>query len=304
MLAEWKGIHLALVRADCLDTSAPDYLIEGIIPSVGIGFVWGPSRVGKSLLVNGEMALSVVNGVEFFGRATTQGSVVVCLGEGLYDAGVRKHARIAREHSDRMAIAEHIASDARDAGRGIEWLEMQPEYSDDGLFYMTEPFVLPLEANGEPSPSLRAAVGALQQIPDLKLVILDSLGDFTPSLSISNDASANRIIQGMKLLARELDCVVLAVAHPLRDGSRMLGAGRLFNAADFVIRVQSDPARPGMLQEATVSCDKNKYGPMFKPFGYEIMPYSWHEPDGTAVQSATVREREEPEPPALLRRVV
>jgi hypothetical protein len=133
----------------------------------------------------------------------------------------------------------------------------------------------------------------LRQIPDLQLVILDSLSDFTPSLSISNDASANRIVQGMKMLSRELDCAVIAVAHPIGDGSRMLGAGRLFNAADFVIRVQPDAGSGSSFESATVSCEKNKYGPMFEPFGYEIVPCAWEE-CGVLIETATVRQPEAP----------
>jgi hypothetical protein len=271
-----------------------------MIPLVGAGFIWGASRAGKSLLTNGELALAITNGTPFFGRQVAQGSVAICLGEGLYDAGVRKQARLAREQNDRVAIAAQLAEDLESLDAAKVWLDEQTPYTDDGLFYMTEPFILPLENQGNPSQSLRAAADALRQIPDLQLVILDSFSDFTPSLSISNDASANRAIQGMKYLVRELDCVVLAVAHPVGNGSKMLGAGRLFNAADFVIQVQPDNAVGRGIPGATVVCEKNKYGKMFEPFSYYIEPCAWYQDyeddDGTPtgeqvlVESATVRQ--------------
>jgi hypothetical protein len=295
---------MPLVRADELDTSPPEYLIEGLIPFIGTGFIWGESRWGKSLLTNGEMALAIANGTDFFGRDTVQGSVAVCLGEGLYDAGIRKTARLAREQSDRAAIAEQIDRNLG-AGAGVDWLERQTPYTDDNLYYMTEPFVLPLDNGGTPTRTFTSALDSLRRIPNLSLVILDALSDFTPSLSISNDASANRIVQGMKLMARELDCVVLAVAHPTRDGGRMLGAGRLFNSSDFVIKIEPEhgASSTSPFRSATVSCEKNKYGKPFEPFGYEIVPCSWEDqdidldghPTGTAtlVQTATVRSLED-----------
>jgi len=267
----------------------------------GTGFIWGESRWGKSLLTNGELALAIANGTEFFGRQTVQGSVAVCLGEGLYDAGVRKQARLAREQADRFKMTAQLVQDYGSEERAKRWLDELPEYTDDNLHYMTEPFVLPLDNGGRMTASLRQAIDALKQIPDLALVILDALSDFSPSLSISNDASANRVVQGMKMMARELDCVVLAVAHPVRDGSRMLGAGRLFNSADFVMKMEPD-GRTGGVQTATVSCEKNKYGRPFEPFGYQIEPCAWMDdvldeeglPTGerVRVESATVRPRE------------
>jgi hypothetical protein len=293
---------MPLVNAEHLDTSAPEFLVEGMIPLTGTGFIWGESRWGKSLLTNGELALAIANGTKFFGRATVQGSVAVCLGEGLYDAGVRKQARLAREQDDRFKIAAQLGVEHGDVEAAKLWLDEQVPYNDDNLFYMTEPFVLPLDNGGEPTRSLRAAIDALSQVPNLALVILDALSDFTPSLSISNDASANRIVQGMKMMARELDCVVIAVAHPTRDGSRMLGAGRLFNSSDFVMKVEPDGRTPRGYQAAVVACEKNKYGPPFEPFGYYIDPCAWHEPVLDAegmptgeldlVQSATVRPRD------------
>jgi hypothetical protein len=281
---------MPLVKAYDLDTSPPEFLVEDVIPFTGTGFIWGESRVGKSLLTNGELALAIANGMDFFDKKTVQSSVAICMGEGLYDAGVRKLARLAREQQDRHEIAEELLRTTGDPDKVARWLEELPSYTDDNVYYMTEPFVLPLDNGGARTSSFRSALSALKQLPDLGLVILDSLADFTPSLSISNDASANRIVQGMKMMARELECVVLAVAHPLRDNSRMLGAGRLFNSSDFVIRIEAEGA---VGTGATVSCEKNKYGKPFEPFGYTIEECAWNDEDsGAIIETATIRPRQ------------
>ena len=290
---------MSIIKSEDLETSPPDFLVDGIIPLTGIGFLWGPSRFGKSLLVNGELALAIANGTEFFGRETAPGKVIVCLGEGLYDAGVRKTARLAREQSDRAAVARERAGRYGD-DQAKQWLDTLPAYTDDNLQFMTEPFILPMANGGEPTQSMVQAIDSMRQVKDLQMVILDSFSDFTPSLSISNDASANRSVAGMKLLARELDCVVLAVAHPTQKGGKMLGAGRLFNAADFVIQVQpEDSYGRDAPRGATVVCEKNKYGKPFEPFGYHIESCAWNEPllddddlptgETMLVESATVR---------------
>ena len=266
-----------------MDLTPPRYLVEGMIPEgPSIGFVWGPSRAGKSLLVNVEMALAVVNGAEFAGRKTSEGSVAIVFGEGKYDAGIREQARLARGDADREAVAKNLQEPERS-----KWLEENPEWHDDGLYAITAPFEVPLSSHGEPTFSLKVAIASLSQIPDLKLVILDALSDFT-NLSISNDTSANRVVQGMKMMARELGCVVLAIAHPNYNDKRMRGP-RLFNAADFVIRIMPDDDEDGV---ATVVCEKLKCGAPWAPFSYRIEPtaiYVEDDGDEVVVPSATIR---------------
>src|SRR5215467_356582 len=126
---------MPLVNADDLDTSPPEFLVEGMIPLTGTGFIWGESRWGKSLLINGELALAIANGTKFFGKRTVQGSVAICLGEGLYDAGVRKQARLAREADDRVKIATSLVSEGYTEDQAKRWLDSLPPYTDDALFY-------------------------------------------------------------------------------------------------------------------------------------------------------------------------
>lgn len=297
-----------LINADQLDTSPPEWLADGIIPLVGAGFVYGKRHWGKSLVVDQELGLDVANGEDFFGHKVKKGSVVVCLGEGLYDAGVRKQARLAREQQDRNTEAARIAAEQGYEAAG-QWMAEQPPYTDESLFIITEPFTLPFGpgAGGEMHPSLRQVITQLKQIPDLQLVVLDSFADFADGLSISNDTSASRAIKGLKAMVRELDCCVIAVAHPTEDGKKMLGAGRLGNAADFVIRIEPDEGTaPGEPQTASLVCEKNKYGPKFEPFGYRIEPAAWFEPardeetgeliegaDPVLITSATVRPHDD-----------
>src|ERR1700751_2313805 len=121
-----------IIDADKLGKGPPGGLGRGRAPRVGIGFWYGPRYTGKSLAVDVELALAVANGVPFFGRETVHGTSIVCFGEGLYDAGVRKVARLAREQSDRVAYAAQIAvAHGDDVAKA--WLSQQKPHTDDNL---------------------------------------------------------------------------------------------------------------------------------------------------------------------------
>jgi hypothetical protein len=279
----------SLINADQLDISPPEWTVDGLIPRVGLGIAHGPSYTGKSLVFDNELALAIANGTEFLGRATVHGSVVVALGEGLYDAGVRLEGRLARQRRDNEEMLAAIEDgEEREAARAA-----LPPYDSERLFIQTQPFTVPVKQDGTPSDSMAHALAQLRVIPDLELLVLDAMSDFSGGLSISNDSSANRYVLGLKMLVRELDCVVLVIGHNTADGKKMIGAQRLFNASDFVIEVIPDDTAPGELKSATLACRKSKYGPEFEPLSYLIEPLEWttEDEDGepVLVTSAAVR---------------
>jgi AAA domain len=307
---------MSLINAAELDTSPPEWLVgdnsgtgpPGILPRIGTGFVWGKRTAGKSLSFGIDLSLAISNGVPFLGHPTIKGKVVYCLGEGLYDLGCRKQARLARQaRDDTLAIAAVAEREGDEAARAFA--ASLPAYTDDNLFVITEPFTIPLSANREPSRSLQQAINAIKALnpgPDapedelcVELVIIDAIADFT-GRSLSNDASANLIAAGLKTMARELDCFILAIAHPTAKGDRMLGADRILNSADVEVEIMPDENNaPGSPKTASVIAHKSKYGALFETVGYRIEGCEWDEPeideDGNPtgetvrVRSATIR---------------
>ena len=281
---------MALINACQLDTSPPEWTVDKIIPRVGLGILHGPSYWGKSLVADNELALAVGNGTRFFGQPTVQGNVVVALGEGLYDAGQRLEGRLARQQQDNALLLAAITDDTeREAARAA-----LPDFTSERIIIETQPFAVPVKPDGSPSDSLAHTIARLRVIPDLELIILDAMSDFSGGLSISNDTSANRFVLGLKMLVSELNCVVLVVGHNTSDGKKMLGAQRLYNASDFVIEVVPDDTLPTELKSATLVSRKSKYGPEFEPVSYFIEPLMWttETEDGPViVTSATVRQQ-------------
>lgn len=293
---------MTLINADQLSTEPQKWVVRDVIPEVGFGFAHGPSTIGKSLAFGTDLGLAVANGVPWLGNNTIKGCVVYALGEGLYDAGLRKQARLAREHKDRMLAAAD--PEIRGNLTAEEYLASLPPYTDERLFFETTAFAVPIartDQEGQTTMSLARAVAAMSVIPELALVILDATSDFAGGLSISNDTSASRYVAGLKWMVEKLDCAILVIGHDTADGKRMLGAGRLFNAADFVIAIQKENDITG-IPAATITSQKSKYGSGFAPMSYQIEQVQWDEPirdaDGNptweteVVSTATVRLRE------------
>ena len=252
-----KGIGKVIIsHVEDLETREPDWLVDGMIPRKGIGFVWGPSYSGKSLLVNSELTMMIANGLPFAGHRTKQGPVIIIFGEGGDDYQVLSHARIERQVRDREALKRSLSDEDRDM--------YFPEISDcDNIGVSYRTFDIPLGYHGEPTISLKAMVSGLKSIKP-SLIILDTITDFS-ELSISNDASANRVVQGMKYMAAELDCAILAVAHPTYNDKKMRGP-QLFNKADFVWRLIPDEDKKG----GVVVCEKVKRAEPFVPFSFSL----------------------------------
>ena len=300
---------MTTINASLLDTSPPEYLVEGMLPDMGTGFFYGGSYIGKSLVAI-ELCLAIANGTPFFGHETTQGAAVWGIGEGLQGAGPRVMARLVRERTDRRLRAAGIAArDGQDAAD--EWLGSLPPYTDERMFVRTAAFNLPFTAGtpGEPTEELRQAATEWSMIPDLRLAVLDTARRFS-SLSLSNGTSANRFMQGMSWLAAQLQCTVLAIAHPVSKGRNETGlpGDTLYGASDFVWFGQAAEDSTADAPRALIIAEKLKDGTLFKPMSYSLQPVQWRQPptdretgaeipgaELIVVRSATVRQDEDPQ---------
>lgn len=301
---------MTLVHASRLDTSPPEYTVEAMLPDMGVGFGYGNSYTGKTMVLGIELCLAIANGVPFFGRESVYGSAAWCLGEGLPDAGVRIKARLIREAHDRQLQAAQIARKDGDAA-AQEWLAALPTYSDDRMFVKTTAFQVPFIAANEPPEDLQQAARELGLIEDLRLVVLDTARRFS-SLSLSNGTTSNRFMLGMSWLAAQLQCTVLAIAHPVSKGRGEVGlpGDTLFGASDFVWRFQSADDSTPDAPAAMIIAEKVKSGPLFDPIPYELERIKWRQPptdpetgediqgaELLEVKSATVRQRESRQAP-------
>lgn len=264
---------MTLMNARDLDTSAVRYVVDQMFYETGGGFVHGPSGAGKSYAFLTKLALDVANGAPFFGHKTVRGNVVVALGEGVSDAGIRTKAQLA-QHAEEVAdrYAEILASEGQDAAD--EFAAAQLPYTDEGVIVEDAPFSIPFE-KGKPSVSLQRFIASVEGA-EPALVIYDAMADFCGDApSITNDSTANRFSMGVKYMVDQLNCFVLGIGHDTEKGDKMLGAGRFKNAADVMIGVK--PGN-GDGEVSGVVSEKAKASTKFRSFSYTAVPKEWDEP--------------------------
>lgn len=307
-----------VVGYEDLDTSPVTWLVDGIIPDgTGIGFLWGASWSGKSLVAIG-MSLDIGNGRPFMGHPVTKGRVVYLCGEGMKGIGRRAKARILRQEADDTEAIARVAMEQGDEA-AREFAACLGPYTGDNFKVLPGAFPMHFtQQRRQPTDELQDVMNDLQLMntpgpgddpeafPYISLVVLDSLENFSGELSISNRSSANRIAKAMHWMSGKLGCFVLAVAHPVADGSHMAGSNRLFATADVVIKVEPAEVAEGDQPSATVSCEKSKDEKGFPSFGYRVCTHVWDEPvlddddqptgETEEVTSATVRLIEDEQP--------
>lgn len=261
-----------IINAARLETSRVPSVVEGMFPKVGSGIVHGPSSSGKSYAFLTKLALDVANGAPFFGHETVQGTVVIALGEGLQDAGIRIKAQLA-QHAEEVAARYAEILDAEGQDAADEFAAQQRPYTDQFLVVETNSFDMPLE-NGKASVSMQQFLSLIEGV-NPALVIYDALADFAGDASIVSESSANRYVAGIKHLVAELNCFVLGIAHDTAKGDKMIGSGRFKNAADVMMGIKP---QQGEMPVSTVIAEKVKYGKLGRAFSYTAQEKSWDEP--------------------------
>lgn len=267
-----------LIHASALDTSPPEYLVEGMLPDFGTGFIYGASYTGKSFVAGVKLCLAIANGTPYLGHRTVQGSAVWAIGEGLQDAGPRIRGALVDEHGLRHAQAAQIAQ-KQGQEAADEWLASLPPYADDRMYVYKKAFQVPFTASNDPTAELRRAAEELSLVEDLRLIVLDTARRFS-SLSLSNGTSSNRFMMGMTWLAAQLRCTVAAIGHPVMKGRGETGlpGETLFGASDFVWRVQAGEDSTADEPNGLILAEKVKSGDLFKPIAYDLVPVAWKQP--------------------------
>src|SRR5262249_59195827 len=70
---------------------APNYLVKGILPRVGLGVAWGPPKCGKSFLTF-DLVMHIACGRPYRGRPVRQGPVIYLALEGSFGFAGRVEA--------------------------------------------------------------------------------------------------------------------------------------------------------------------------------------------------------------------
>jgi AAA domain len=190
-------------------SKAPAYLINGLIPRVGLTVVWGSPKSGKSFVIS-DLMMSVALGWEFRGRKVIQGPAVYCAFEGA--DGFGKRAAAFRQHyglSDDLNVPFYLVSARMDFIRD----------------------------HAELLAAIRLALGKIKPVA----VVLDTLNRSLAG-SESNDEDMARYVKAVDAVREELNCAVIVVHHCGVDTSRPRGHSSLTGAVDAQLVVKHDRA--------------------------------------------------------------
>mgnify|MGYP001089580389 CR=1 FL=1 len=201
----------------------PRYLVKGVLPSRGLGLVWGPPKQGKSFWTC-DIAAHVAMGWQYRGRRVKKGIVIYCVLEGQSGFEARK-----------AAMEQELL-------KGVDPREVPL-------------FIMPVKMNlvaqrGELIKLIREELG--DDVP--AMVVVDTLNRSFEG-SESDDESMTRYIKAADEITDTFDCLTLVVHHSGWDTSRARGHSALIGAIDVEISVKK--SEDGKQVVSRVECMKD-----------------------------------------------
>ena len=199
-----------LTRFDQLKLStAPPYLVKGLIPRSGLVVIWGPAKSRKSFWTF-DLAAHVALGWPYRDRKVKQGTVVYLVLEGAHGIGARVEAFRQRY------LAEQTGS-----------IPM----------YLVPTRLDLIEECGTLINEIRAQTADEPPV----LIVVDTLNRSLNG-SESRDEDMSRYIQAADAVREAFKCTVALVHHCGIEGTRPRGHTSLTGAADAQIAIKCDPA--------------------------------------------------------------
>lgn len=194
------NLRYRLLSSDDLRALPPlSWCVRGVLPSVGLAALYGPSGSGKSFLAL-DMAAAIAEGARWFGRRVVATPVVYCALEG--EAGFRLRVQAWERHNGRPLPAA---------------LRMVLQ-----SLTLTKPQDIKDLATVSPA-------GAL--------IFIDTLNRAAPTADENSSKDMGQILEAAKALQREVGGLVLLIHHTGKDenaGAR--GHSSLFAALDAAIK--------------------------------------------------------------------
>lgn len=184
----------------------PSWLIPGLLPSHGIGMLYGESGSFKSFLAL-DMALSLAFGIPGqWGAPPVKNDVLFLAGEGP------------------VATAKK---------RWPSWMEWQSiEFRNDHRFFIMPE--VPLYTDSVAWENVKIDLAELKAKP--ALIVIDTLSRLITGLDENSAKDASMITKFMEQLARYYECCVLALHHTGKDQNKgARGSSAFFANMDFAI---------------------------------------------------------------------
>lgn len=181
------------------------WVVRGVMPSTGLGAIYGPSGSGKSFLAL-DMCAAISEGTSWFGHRVEQTPVIYVALEG--EGGMKLRVQAWEQHHDRQLSNE------------MRWILQS--------FNITE------------KQDLAELIAAIQSIHTKSaVVVIDTLNRASPTADENSSKDMGAIIEGAKTIQTMLGGLCILVHHTGKDlGKGMRGHSSLFAALDASIEVK------------------------------------------------------------------
>ena len=196
-------------------STAPPYIVRGMIPRLGVVVVWGKPKCGKTFWVF-DLEMHVALGWPYWGRRVEQGAVLHIACEAVSGIGARKEAW-------RVAHSEGKDADA------VDLINAAP-------FYLCKDTALNLI---EDVDTVIADISAQFGGRPIKIITIDTLNRSLKG-SESKDDDMAAYVRAATLLAEQFQCVVIIIHHCGHNEARPRGHSSLLGAVDALIEAKKD----------------------------------------------------------------
>lgn len=241
-----------LSAAELLTLPPPEWLIDGLVPAVGLSVIYGRSGAGKSFLAI-DWALCVASGVPWLGHEVKQRPVVYIAAEGRGGLGVRYRAwTTARGAPDTTAI---------------QFLPEAVRLLEDGAV-----------------ERLRRTLSTLPERPGL--VVIDTMAR---SL-VGGDENSAKDVGAFVAAIDGLADAVLVVHHTGKTGNAERGSSALRAAADLMAKVDRAGRTPRLTLSCDKLKEAEEWAPLalsMKPICGSLV-IARREDDGEAEEDGDV----------------
>lgn len=184
--------------------TAPAYLVEGLIPRVGLTVIWGPMKCGKSFWTF-DLVMHVALGWLYRGRKVLQGEIVYVSLEG--HAGFNRRVEAFRQQHNVERAAFHLITDRTNLVQDHR--------------------------------ALIAAIKAANVNP--AAVVIDTLNRSLPG-SESRDEDMSAYVKAADAVCEAFGCTVIIIHHSGVDENRPRGHTSLGGAVDAQLAIRRDAA--------------------------------------------------------------
>ena len=212
-----------------------EWLVEGILPARGVGFLVGAGGSGKTFCAL-HICLAILNGKKLWGHDTTnRGDIYYLAHEGLFGLAQRTEA----------ALKYH-------------------DLKDDGLIFGERGAKLTVDDDIEL---------ILADAPKLGLIVLDTMSKSVAGKDENSNSDMAEAVERASRLADGLGCFVLIIDHVGKEGGKKgpRGASAKPDNADTVLMLSTD--KTSKSRPAKLRVTKQREGPDDKEFSFQLKEF-------------------------------